>query len=185
MDRLHIMYNSYKIQNSSPSSKENKKNPISVVFDEFGAVATSRFIELENKCRGAGIDLTMAVQTVADLDKVDPNLTIQILENSSNWFILKQRVASSAELLSEAIGTVLSKKQTVMIEDGDKSGRGTERDVHELVAHPDIIKNLRIGQSILMRQRPHRTSLINIRERIGGELIGKKLCKINQNKEVF
>ncbi len=120
-----LLFNSFtRLRNSK--SLENKENPIAVFFDEFGALVTPRFIELENKCRGAGIDLTMAVQTVADINTINPELTIQVMENCSNWFILKQRVSSSAEVLSEAVGTILSKKYTEMTENGEKAGRGTE-----------------------------------------------------------
>ncbi len=160
-----LLFNSYSKLRSQVNSKVSKENPIAVFFDEFGALVTPRFIELENKCRGAGIDLTMAVQTVADIDSINPELTIQVMENCSNWFILKQRVSSSAEMLSEAIGTILSKKQTEMTENGEKAGRGTEREVHELAVHPDIIKNLRIGQCVLLRQHPHKINHINIRKK--------------------
>ena len=178
-----LLFNSFSKLRSS-TSKVNKENPVAVFFDEFGALVTPRFIELENKCRGAGIDLTMAVQTVADINCISPELTIQVMENCSNWFVLKQRVSSSAEMLSEAVGTILSKKHTDMTENGEKAGRGTEREVHELAVHPDLIKNLRIGQCILLRQHPHKINHINIRKREGGDLITKKK-QIVQNKEVF
>jgi type IV secretory pathway TraG/TraD family ATPase VirD4 len=158
-----LLYNSYKKLNSSPKSSVNKENPIGVIFDEFGALVTEGFIELENKCRGAGIDLTMAIQTIADIDKISPELTVQVMENAANLFILKQRVATSASLLAESIGTIITKKQTNMTENGEKGERGTEREVHELAVHADVIKNLRVGQCILLRQHPHKVNLINIR----------------------
>jgi hypothetical protein len=42
---------------------------------------------------------------------------------------------------------------------------GTEREVNELLVHPDIIKNLRVGQCILLRHNPTKLDLINIRDR--------------------
>jgi conjugal transfer pilus assembly protein TraD len=158
-----LLYHSYKTLSTSVDSSINKKNPIAVFFDEFGALVTPQFIELENKCRGAGIDLTMAIQTISDLNVVDPELTIQIMENCANWFILKQRHPSSSETLSHSIGTVLTQKSTDQVEDGEKSGRGTTRDVHELIVHPDIIKYLNVGQCIILRQHPHCINLVNIR----------------------
>jgi conjugal transfer pilus assembly protein TraD len=159
-----LLHNSYMTMRIS-SHGEGLQNPITVHFDELGSLLVPDFIELLNKCRGAGIELTMAVQTPADLAKFDENLPTQIIENSGNLFILKQRVDSSAALFSQAIGTILSTKSTHVVEDGEKQSRGSEREVYELLAHPDIIKNLGIGQCILLRQAPTQLNLINVRDR--------------------
>lgn len=156
-----LLYVSYVSLRDFRSLRNNK---LGIFFDEFGALVTGRFIELENKCRGAGMELTMAIQTMADINLLNPELTVQIMENCSNWFILKQRISKSAEDISVAIGTLISSKTTEVIEDGEKSGKGTERAVHELIVHPDIIKNLKIGQCILLRQSPHSVVHLNIRK---------------------
>ncbi len=158
-----LLYNSYK----TLAVGENKglENPISVYFDEFGSLVTPEFIELQNKCRGAGMELTLAVQTASDIDRVNPDLTRQVIENAGNLFILKQRLQEGASIFSEAIGTVISKKQTFRIENGEQQRSGSEREVHELIVHPDIIKNLGIGQCVLLRQGPTRVNLINVRNR--------------------
>ncbi|OFZ15290.1 MAG: hypothetical protein A2X86_08180 [Bdellovibrionales bacterium GWA2_49_15] len=158
-----LLYNSYKTL--SVSGEEGLKNPVSIYFDEFGSLVTPEFIELQNKCRGAGMELTLAVQTAADIDRINPELTRQVIENAGNLFILKQRLQDSAALFSEAIGTVMSKKQTYKIENGQQQNLGTEREVHELLVHPDVIKNLGVGQCVLLRQGPSRINLVNIRNR--------------------
>lgn len=160
-----LLHNSYKSLTNAANPKAGLENPISVYFDEFGSLVTPGFIELQNKCRGAGIELNLAVQTASDIDRVNPDLTKQIMENSGNMFILKQRLQSNASDLAEAIGTTLSKKQTYRIENGEQLAAGSEREVHELLVHPDIIKNLRIGQCILLRQGPTQINLINVRNR--------------------
>jgi hypothetical protein len=180
-----LLYHSYERLKQSSDSRINKNNPIAIFFDEFGALVTPGFIELENKCRGAGMDLTMAIQTMADIDTIDPQLTIQVMENAANWFILKQRVSSSAEMLSEAIGTVMTKKYTNITENGEKGDRGTEREVHEFAVHTDVIKNLNIGQCILLRQHPHKVNLINIRNSQGGIIINKKIRKIKAKEALI
>jgi conjugal transfer pilus assembly protein TraD len=160
-----LLYNSYWQLTKSANSHESMKNAISVFFDEFGALVTPRFIELQNKCRGAGIQLYMAVQSASDIDRVDPKLTEQIIENASNLFILKQRLDLSASLFANAIGTVVTKKHTHVMEDGEVQSKGSEREANENLVHPDIIKNLRVGQCILLRHSPSRIDLINIRNR--------------------
>jgi conjugal transfer pilus assembly protein TraD len=160
-----LLYNSYSSLIDEDSKANALSNPISVYFDEFGAVVTSDIIELQNKCRGAGIELTMAVQTIADINKIDLELTNQVVENANNLFILKQRLQDNAAYFAEAIGTIMAKKNTFQTENGEKGERGTEREVQELIVHPDIIKNLRVGQCVLLRQSPTQINLINIRNR--------------------
>ncbi len=160
-----LLYSSYLKLTQESNSHVSMKESISVFFDEFGALATPRFIELQNKCRGAGIQLFLAVQTASDIDKIDPKLTEQIIENSSNIFILKQRLDVGASLFANAIGTKMSKKYTNQTENGEKGQMGTEREVNELLVHPDIIKNLRVGQCVLLRHNPTKLDLINIRNR--------------------
>lgn len=159
-----LLHNSYTTLRSQ-QLKAGLRNPMSVYFDEFGSLVTDQFIELLNKCRGAGIEITMAVQTPSDIDKLNKELTLQIIENSGNLFILKQRLSAGASLFSEAIGTIKSKKQTLRFEEGETQNLGSEREVHELLVHPDLIKNLGVGQCVLLRQGPTRLNLINIRER--------------------
>jgi len=111
------------------------------------------------------MELTLAVQTASDIDRVNPDLTKQVIENAGNLFIFKQRLDSSASLFADAIGTILTKKHTFRIENGEIQKTGSEREAYELIAHPDIIKNLRIGQCILLRQGPTKVNLVNIRLR--------------------
>lgn len=161
-----LLYSSYFRLKSSVDSHKSMDESIAVFFDEFGAVVTPRFIELQNKCRGAGIQLFMAVQSASDIDRIDPNLTQQILENSSNLFILKQRMEYGATLFATAIGTKLTQKVTNQTENGSSNGLGTIREAQELLVHPDIIKNLRVGQCVLLRHNPTRLDLVNLRERV-------------------
>jgi conjugal transfer pilus assembly protein TraD len=147
----------------SNEGNEALRNPISVFIDEFGALVTPEFLELQNKCRGAGIELTMAVQTASDIDRICPALTSQIIENAGNIFVLKQRLDSAASLFADAIGTVLTKKKTYRFEGDSRSEMGSERESHELIVHPDVIKNLRIGQCVALRHSPTKVNLVNIR----------------------
>ncbi len=160
-----LLYNSY-ITLSDPNRRNDaKENPISVYFDEFGSIVTSKFIELQNKCRGAGIELTMAVQTVADLDRIETSLTRQVMNNAMNLFVFKQLHTEDSNLLSQTIGTITTKKITYVTEDGREQSRGSAREVNEFIAHADIIKQLGIGQCIFLTFAPSRVYLLNVRLR--------------------
>lgn len=160
-----LLYASYYKLINEYDSHKSMKDSISVFFDEFGAIVTPRFIELENKCRGAGIQLFMAVQSPSDIDKIDPHLTLAILESSSNFFVLKQRMDYGASMFANAIGTKVTKKYTTREENGSDTGMNSVREANELLVHPDIIKNLRVGQCVLLRHNPTRLDLLNLRER--------------------
>lgn len=161
-----LLYNSYKSVSNLSIINAGLKNPVSVIFDEFGSIVTPEFIELLNKCRSAGMELTMAVQSLYDIDAISPILTKQIIESSSNLFILKQRVDDAASFFAEACGTMISEKFTQVTEDGEKGSKGSVREVNELIVHPDIIKKLNPGQCILLRQGPTKINLVNIRQQI-------------------
>ena len=137
--------------------------PISLKIDELGAIILDEFVEILNKCRGAGLEITMAMQTPNDIDKVDVNLTQQVFGNTCNWFIMRQRMKDSASMLSESIGTMETKKQTMRIEEGEEQQQGSQRKVEELIVHTNIIKGLKRGQCILMRQDPFKVDLVNVK----------------------
>ncbi len=143
--------------------KSISKNPLSVYFDEFGGLVTTNFIELLNKCRAAKMELTMAVQTPSDIDRASEFLTKQIIENCANLFVFKQRLDSAAGLFSEAIGTIPGIKKTNAFENGKHEGRGSEREVNELIVHPDLIKGLNIGKCVLLQHNPVRVDILNLR----------------------
>ena len=158
-DITYCAYDIYKKTDPLLSSK----NPMGICIDELSAVITDEFIEILNKARGAGMELTFAIQSPSDLAKKDENLCSQILENSSNWFVLKQRVGQSAELLARSMGTQETKKETRRIKDGWEQPQGSQQIVEEFLVHPNILKNLNIGQCILLRHYPTRIDLLNIK----------------------
>lgn len=158
-DLNYSVYDSYKYKTIG----EKDAQPLGLYIDELSAVITDEFIEILNKCRGAKLEITTAFQSVSDINKVDPELSQQVLENSLNWFVMKQRMTSASELLAHSIGTMESSKQTVRVQDGEKQDQGSQRDVEELIVHPNVIKNLGVGQAILLRQQPTQIDLLNIK----------------------
>ncbi|MDD4976350.1 MAG: TraM recognition domain-containing protein [Bacteriovorax sp.] len=160
-----MLYVSYLQLGTTYDSHYSMNNPLAIYFDEFGAIATPRFLELQNKCRGAGMQLFMAMQSPNDIKLIDENLTGLLIENSANIFVFKQRFDETSNMLAKTLGTIIGKKQTYQTEDGSQGNRGSERDVNEFICHPDIIKNLKRGQCVLLQHDPTRVDLINVRNR--------------------
>lgn len=160
-DIAYCAYDAYK--KMTPKNKR-ELSKLGLYIDELSAIITpDEFIELLNKIRGAKMELTFGFQSPSDIKKVDQELLTQVLENTSNWLIGKQRMREGAQLFSDSIGTNESTKQTVRVEDGEELDQGSQRIVEELTAHSNIIKNLGKGQFILLRHYPTRLDLLNLK----------------------
>src|SRR5690606_39124332 len=129
-DLAYAVYETYKTQTVFT---RRSLAPIGVSIDELSAVITDEFIELLNKCRGVKMELTIAFQSISDIVKLNPQLADQLLENTSTWFILKQRVEGGAEVFSASIGTMTGKKKTVRVEGNQEQELGSQRSVEELI----------------------------------------------------
>lgn len=176
-DLNYSVYNTYR--NITASSK-SKIKPLGLYIDELSAVITDEFIEILNKCRGAKVEITTAFQTSSDINKINPDLCQQVFENSLNWFLMKQRMDESSKMLSFAIGTNEGVKKTLRIEDDQEQSLGSIRNVEELLVHPNIIKNLNVGQCVLFRQQPTRIDLMNVKY-IDQETIDRNLYYFETN----
>tara|TARA_R110002072_G_scaffold534_8_gene4303 strand:- start:54813 stop:56234 length:1422 start_codon:yes stop_codon:yes gene_type:complete len=139
------------------------EKPISVVFDELSSTIHEGFIDLQNKCREAGIEITYATQGPSDIDRISPILTQQIFENTNNLFVFNQVVPEHTEFFARTFGTVKNEKKTHVIENDRRVGTGTEREVEEFVVHSNILRSLKVGQCILYQRVPKRINLLNIR----------------------
>ena len=158
-----IAYSTYDIYRRITHNNLKELTGLGIYIDELSAIITDEFIEILNKCRGAKIELNFAFQSPSDISKISKELCTQVLENSANWFIFKQRCEEGANTFAEAIGTVETTKQTTRFEDGRSMDQGSERTVEELIAHHNIIKNLNVGQCILLQHYPTKIDLLNVK----------------------
>ena len=139
---------------------------LGLFIDEAGSVLFPNFLDLVNKCRSSGINVYTAVQSYSDMKMVGNSETFmeQLCESYSSWFIQRQTNSDNAEKLASSIGTYLNQKTTSATENGSESGRGTMREGYEYFCHPDIIKGINIGQSILLTHGPKDIQLLNLRD---------------------
>jgi len=125
------------------------ENPISVIIDEFDAFATESFATFLNKGRSSGFMITMAHQTLADLDQVSPAFKEQILGNPNIRIVFRQDTPTDAELWSKFFGTKTAIKSTFQTQNGEQTGTASNREVQEFHFHPDEIKRLGVGECIV------------------------------------
>lgn len=146
-----------------PGLQDPLTKPISIFFDELASIAHEGFIDLQNKCRAAGIEITFATQCPSDLDRISPEMTLQVFENTNNIFVFNQIVPAHTEFFAKLAGTTTVLKKTYATEDGNRSDNGSEREVEEFIAHANLFRGLRVGQCIFIQRTPKRIDLINVR----------------------
>jgi Cdc6-like AAA superfamily ATPase len=146
-----------------PGLKNPLEEPISIFFDELSSTIHSGFIDLQNKCRQAGMEITYATQGPADIDRISPTLTAQIFENTNNLFIFNQIVPAHTEFFARMFGTINTEKRTHVIDEDQKQDRGSVREVEEFLVHSNILRNLKVGQCVFLQRGPKRIDLLNVR----------------------
>jgi hypothetical protein len=143
-----LMYHSYEVL-ADFSNTKNVNTSLSVFIDELGSVITPDFISLINKCRGAGIGVTVAFQTLADLNHIGEQFRDQLIGNMNNFFIGHTHVSSEAEYWAGLNSTVESMKETRMIDGDEEMEKGSRRNVQEYLVHPSVFKELSVGEFVI------------------------------------
>lgn len=127
------------------------------IFDEFSAYGNQRAVDIVNKGRSAGIEGIISTQSLADIDKVDPFLTSQLITNCNIFAIGRVNDPDDAERLSKAFSTFSDSEITSQIEKKNNllkltSEMGTVKKVEAFIVHPKEIKALDIGQVFIARK---------------------------------
>lgn len=139
------------------------EKPIAIFFDELSSTIHEGFIDLQNKCRQAGMEITYATQGPSDIDRISPTLTAQIFENTNNLFIFNQMIPTHTEFFARMFGTTTGEKKTHIIEDNKTQDSGSVREVEEFLVHSNVFRNLRVGQCVFLQRNPKRIDLLNVR----------------------
>lgn len=122
--------------------------PFSVFVDEFDAFAFPAFSTFLNKGRSSDFMISLAHQTLSDLDRVSPAFRGQIMGNMNVRFIFRQDEPDDAETWSRFFGTRETIKSTFQAQDGQATGMSSNRIVQEFRVPPDQIKDLKTGECV-------------------------------------
>lgn len=117
------------------------------VFDEINVYASTVLLDLVNKSRSANVTCILGTQSLADLRAISPEFKEQTIENCNNYIILRQNAPEGAEEWAKTIGTMETMKMTYQIssDTDEETQKGSARRTREFIVHPDLIKNLAIG----------------------------------------
>ena len=127
-------------------------------IDEFSAFATSGFLNLLDRARGAGLAIMVSHQNSADTEKISPEYAKSIESNTSNKIIFGTSLHDEAEKFARYLGTTKSKKQTFQtirsspFQDHVLGEKGSVRESEEFIVHPNKIKNLSQGEALVIKR---------------------------------
>lgn len=135
------------------------KNNIQFFIDEFASVGTPDILDLMNKGRSSGVLTTLCIQSVSDLVRVDEGSKVlqgQLVDNVNNFFVGHTNDPDSVTYISSIIGTKATTKITEQIDQDNKTGVGSLREVNQYLIHPEVFKNLNPGQFVISSKMPSR-----------------------------
>ncbi len=136
--------------------------PTAILVDEFGAFGGDHVVGLFQRARSVRLSLTLATQELADLRRIDPAFQDQVIGNVEAVIAHRQNVPESAELVAELAGTREVWIHTFQTDqalghasDVFPAERGTKRRGHEFYVAPDTIKQLAVGEAVVITKNPH------------------------------
>lgn len=164
----------------SNTSKEERPQ-FTVIIDEFADIISNEemgqgFVSLLNRCRGSGIGVIIAHQSLGDFK--DERTRTQVLDSTETTFSFVQKDPESCETLAKIIGTQEAISVTEQTDQflflSSKTGRGTQKLTQEYIFHPNEFKSLNVGEAIYIAKRPHRFGKVQVKN-IEVPLLQKKL----------
>ena len=132
-----------------------EKTKVTLVIDEFASFATSDFIHFLDKARGAGVEIVIAHQSMADLREISENFGMRVLENTASKVIFNTLSSDDAEMFASMVGTEESVEETSQTERGflgfgrRETGMGTQKIVEKFLIHPNTFKHLGVGEAVV------------------------------------
>ena len=140
---------------------------VSVLIDEYGAFAEKTFVEVLNKARSSRMMVTLAHQSLGDLQNISPTFMKLIDENTLNKIYLKQTDPELAELIARSLGTYTKEEQTYRMTPGTygnqiHTGESSNKTVQEFYFSPDKVKNLhKYGQGYFIYKGDNTQECVN------------------------
>lgn len=138
----------------------------SLHIDEFGAFAQDNFDKFLKICRDSNIGVHMYTQGLADLAKINEQFEDQVFGNNMTSFIFRLNISEEIEKLVSSAGTVDAVEQSYQVEKLGisyfKTGAGNMRNTKQMLIEHDVVKNLSVGQAIVIERGPLVSDLVQV-----------------------
>lgn len=112
-----------------------------LVLEELGVYVNNGIEGLLNRSRSAGVKTIVSMQTIADVDKENPDLTRQIIGNCNDFMVMRVVDQESAETMAKLIGTEKGIQKTSRTSEGISTGESSNKLVEQFRVSPNDIKN--------------------------------------------
>lgn len=112
-----------------------------LVLEELGVYVNNGIEGLLNRSRSAGVKTIVSMQTTADVDKENPDLTRQIIGNCNDFMVMRVTDQDSAETMAKLIGTEKGIQKTSRTSEGFNTGESSNKLVDQFRISPNDIKN--------------------------------------------
>lgn len=122
-------------------SGEYEEQETLLVLEELGVYVNNGIEGLLNRSRSAGVKTIVSMQTTADVDKENPDLTRQIIGNCNDFMIMRVTDQGSAETMAKLIGTEKGIQKTSRTSEGMNTGESSNKLVDQFRISPNEIKN--------------------------------------------
>lgn len=122
-------------------SGEYEEQETLLVLEELGVYVNNGIEGLLNRSRSAGVKTIVSMQTTADVDKENPDLTRQIIGNCNDFMIMRVTDQESAETMAKLIGTEKGIQKTSRTSEGINTGESSNKLVDQFRISPNEIKN--------------------------------------------
>lgn len=122
-------------------SGEYEEQETLLVLEELGVYVNNGIEGLLNRSRSAGVKTIVSMQTTADVDKENPDLTRQIIGNCNDFMIMRVTEQDSAETMAKLIGTEKGIQKTSRTSEGMNTGESSNKLVDQFRISPNEIKN--------------------------------------------
>lgn len=136
-----------------------------IFIDEFGSFATKEFIEFLKQTRGAKFGNHLFCQGLEDLDVVTPQFRRQVMTNTKTKIALRVDDHETVNEFCAAAGTFDALEQSYQVSGemmAQKTGMGNMRETKQMQIEHDVLKQLCIGEAVVVQKSPLRVSGIEI-----------------------
>lgn len=148
----------------------NERPKCTVIIDEFADIISTEdmartFVGFLNRCRGSGIGVIVAHQSLGDFK--DPTTRSQIVDSTETTFSFIQKDPETCETLAAIVGTHEVWEKTEQTKDSlifsdAATGLGSRKRVQEYLYHPNEFKNLPTGVCVYIAKKPSRYAKVKV-----------------------